>query len=153
MQRVHPSGGSTPGASSDNRASATPSTTPPSRASSSGTRELARRVPERHRRPGGRLASGRRGPPTGAPRPGGPVGCSPSVRVAAHEAGAAGPGGLGAHRLGEPALRLLAGGHGHHRPPGFITRATVSMARLAVDFTVPREIPVASAISDSLSPP
>jgi enoyl-CoA hydratase/carnithine racemase len=69
------------------------------------------------------------------------------------EAGAAETARLGAHRLGEPALRLLAGGHGHHRPPGFITRATVSIARLAVDLTVPREIPVASAISDSLSPP
>ena len=71
-----------------------------------------------------------------------------------HEAGAPGPGRLGAHRLGQPALRLLAGGHGHQRPArGFITRATASSARLAVDLTVPRVMPVASAISASDSPP
>ena len=55
-------------------------------------------------------------------------------------------------RLGEALLRR--GGGGHQCPArGFITRPTASSARLAVDFTVPRVMPVASAISASDSPP
>ena len=58
---------------------------------------------------------------------------------------------LQAQRLGQPLLRRRGG---HQCPArGFITRPTASSARLAVDFTVPRVMPVASAISASDSPP
>ena len=63
-------------------------------------------------------------------------------------------GGPGAQRLGHPTLRVRAA---HRRPPlpvrSAIARPTASSARLAVDFTVPRLMPVDAAISDSDRPP
>ncbi len=112
--------GSTPGSSSDNSASAVPSSAPAKKA-----------------------ISQRRGQPH--------TGRGHGLCPVAARRRLPGPGGPGAQGLGQALLRW---GRGHQSPArGFITRPTASSARLAVDFTVPRVMPVASAISASDSPP
>ena len=141
---LHPISGSMPGIHSDISASPAPSTAPASSASNNAVQADARRGRRDLPGPRWRVAL----PPTGwiADSPGR---CPPTA--CARRASAS-------RRRRRHSSRwtscLVTGVHSDTpQRAGVHTRPTASRARLAVDFTVPRLMPVASAISASDSPP